>query len=218
MNREVMIMVKTNKNTVIASILVFVFGWGLFYFGTDGFQAYTAETARTNQLIEVKPEFPDVMFEDSMGRTYSIDAFDDQYVFITFFYTSCTTVCYILERNMAQVYDLLPAEYIGKDIVFLSVSFDPDKDDPATLNKYKDYFKSDGETWRMARIPNQTQLETLLEKFGVIVIPDGEGNYTHNSAFYLVDPEGILVDVMDFTKVEEAAEKVQKILQQKKKG
>ncbi len=113
---------------------------------------------------------------------------------------------------MSQVYDQLPSEYMGKDIVFLSISFDPGKDDPATLNKYKDLFGSDGETWRMARVPDQEQLDTLLKKFGVIVIPDGNGNFAHNSAFYLVNRQGDLEDVMDFTRVDEAADKLKETL------
>ncbi|KAB2337331.1 SCO family protein [Cytobacillus depressus] len=81
--------------------------------------------------------------------------------------------------------------------MFLSISFDPERDDPTVLNRYKDSFHSDGETWRMARIPDPAELISLLEKFGVIVIPDGTGNFTHNSAFYLVDRNGKLAQVFD---------------------
>ena len=205
-----------NRQTIISCILVLVFGLSLFYIGTDGFTAYTAESARVTKLIEDQPEFPDVTFEDSEGRTYSIDEFEGKYVFITFIYTGCTTICIKLEENMAQVYDQIPDEYIGKDIVFLSISFDPARDDPATLDKYKDLFKSDGETWRMARIPDKKELNSLLEKFGVIVIPDENGNFAHNSAFYLVDRQGALSDVMDFTKVDEAADKLESIMEREK--
>lgn len=37
---------------------------------------------------------------------------------------------------------------------------------------------------------------------------NGEGRFTHNSAFYLVDRKGYLAEVMDFTKIEEAANTV----------
>ncbi|WP_367949253.1 SCO family protein [Bacillus sp. FJAT-29790] len=205
-------MIKNQHNT-IAVILVLLFGCVLFYIGTDGFKAFTAETARVNQLMEERPVFPDVTLEDNKGRKYPISEFEDKYVFITFLYTSCGTVCPQLEMNMAKVYDSLPKKYIGEDIVFLSISFDPTRDDPATLETYRKAFNSDGETWRMARIPNQTELASLLEKFGVIVIPDGLGNFTHNSAFYLVDKNRRLVNVMDFTKIDEAAEKVISILE-----
>jgi protein SCO1 len=52
----------------------------------------------------------------------------------------------------------------------------------------------------------------LLKKFGVIVVPDGNGNFAHNSAFYLVDKKGNLVDVMDYTNVDEAASRIVTIL------
>lgn len=200
-----------NSNT-FAIIIVLLFGCALFYSGTDGFSAFTEETARVNQLIETKPQFPDVTFEDNKGRVYPISEFENKYVFITFLYTSCTTVCPQLEMNMAQVYKNIPSKYIGEDIVFLSISFDPERDDPATLDRYKDYFNADGETWRMARIKDPAQLDNLLKEFGVVVIPDPYGNFAHNSAFYLVDGKGSLVDVMDYTKIDEATDKVISIL------
>lgn len=202
-----------NKHTLLSSFIVLLFGLVLFFIGTDGFRAYTAEKARVNRLVETQPMFPDVMFEDSNGRRYSISEFEGKYVFITFIYTGCTTVCIQLEYNMSEVYDLIPSKYIGEDIVFLTISFDPTRDDPATLDKYKDYFDSDGETWRMARIPEQHQLENLLNAFGVIVIPDNAGNFAHNSAFYLVDRKGYLVDVMDYLKTDEAADTIVNILE-----
>lgn len=207
-----------NRHTLVSCILILVFGMGLFYVGTNGFTAYTAESARVTKLIEEKPAFPDVLIEDSEGRTYSISEFEGKYVFITFIYTGCTTICIKLEENMAQVYDLVPDEYLGEEIVFLSISFDPARDDPATLDRYKDLFKSDGETWRMARIPEKTQLDSLLNKFGVIVIPDDSGNFAHNSAFYLVNRQGTLVNVMDFTKVTEAANTLRQYVETDKRG
>jgi protein SCO1/2 len=208
---EVIFMIKTWHNT-FACFLVLLFGFALFYFGTDGFQAFTAESARVNKLIDEKPKFPDVTFEDSMGRKYSIADFVDEYVFITFLDTSCTTVCPQLEMNMSKVYDKVPAKYLGKDVVFLSISFDPTRDDPSTLEKYRGYFNSDGETWRMARIANQSELDSLLKAFGVIVIPDENGNFAHNSAFYLVDKKGSLLDVLDYKRIDEAANKLIGIL------
>ncbi|USK39445.1 SCO family protein [Cytobacillus firmus] len=200
------------NRTALSSLLVLMFGIVLFYIGTDGFQAFTAETARVNQLMDEKPKFPNVTLEDNNGRTYSFSEFEGKYVFITFLYTSCGTVCPELEVNMSEVYKRIPEEYIGHDIQFLSISFDPERDDPKTLDTYRKAFGSDGETWRMARIPEQQELDSLLDRFGVIVIPDEYGNFAHNSAFYLVNPKGQLIEVMDYTLIEEAADRVTEIL------
>ncbi|MBU9710380.1 SCO family protein [Evansella tamaricis] len=205
------------KQTTFASAIVILFGIILFYVGTDGFRAYTAESARLYQLMEQNPAFPDVTLEDSNGKIYPISELKDKYLFITFMYTSCGTVCPILEMNMGQVYEQLPEEYIGDEIVFLSISFDIERDDPATLAQYKEHFyQADGKTWRMARIPNEDELSNLLNEFGVIVIPDGTGNFAHNSAFYFVDRNGFLIEVMDYTEIDGAAKTVLEILEREK--
>ncbi|MRH42552.1 SCO family protein [Aquibacillus halophilus] len=198
-----------NRRTMISVTLILLFGFVLFYQGTDGFRAFTQESARTYELLKNKPEFPSVTLQDSNNRTYTFEEFSEgKYVFITFMYTNCGTVCPQLEKNMSEVYDLIPSEYIGEDIVFLSISFDPTRDDPETLTKYRSYFGSDGETWRMARINNQEEQDKLLERLGVVVIPDGQGNFQHNSAFYLIGQQGHLLEMMDYTKIIKASDTV----------
>lgn len=204
---------KKNKTNLIATIIVLLFGAILLFIATDGFQAYTVETARVNKLMEENPVFPEVTLEDSKERVYPFSEFAGKYVMLTFIYTACTDVCPELEMNLAEVYQSIPEKYIGEDIVFMSISFDAEVDDPETLEKYRAYFGSDGETWRMARINDDEELNSLLDEFGVIVIPDGNGHYQHNSAFYLVDRDGILTEIMDYTEIEAASEKVNAILE-----
>lgn len=206
-------MMKKDRHQFIALATIFLFGFGLFFVGTDGFTAFTAETARTNKLMEEKPELPQLTLEDSKGREYSFDEFEGKYILMTFIYTACSTVCPQLEMNTAEIYDAIPDKYIGEDIVFLSVSFDPERDTPEILDRYRTYFGSDGETWRMARINDEKELFSFLDDFGVTVIPDGEGDFAHNVAYYLVDDEGYLTDVLDFDDVDGAKTKVLDVLE-----
>src|SRR5699024_3295927 len=151
--------------------------------------------------------------EDSKGRLYLIeDLQQDKYLFITFMYTNCATVCPQLERNMQEVYHKLPDTIIEEDIQFLSISFDTWNDDPSTLKKYRSYFDSDGETWRMARVNDDQELNLLLDQLGVIVIPDEYGNFQHNTAFYLINPDGNLIDVMDYTKIDQAVDRITEVI------
>ncbi|MGM8215678.1 SCO family protein [Bacillaceae bacterium W0354] len=204
-----------NILTVGFSILI---GMMLIYFGTDGLRAFTAESARIYQLETDKPAFPDVVLEDSLMNTYTFSHFAGKYVFLTFIYTACTDVCPQLEMNLKEVYEKIPNQYIGEDVIFLSISFDIERDHPHQLSKYMSHFDSDGKTWRMARIPNEVELNQLLDKFGVIVIPDGNGGFAHNSAFYLVNREGYLIDVLDYKKTDEAANKLIGVLQDEAGG
>jgi len=209
---------KRNWRNHLATIISIVLGLLIIYFGTDGLHAFTAESARTYRLMQEQPAFPEVTLEDSKERVYTLSEFEGKYVFLTFIYTACTDVCPVLELNLKEVYDQLPEKYIGEEIVFLSISFDPDRDDPETLETYRIAFGSDGETWRMARIPDKEELQALLEEFGVIVIPDGNGGFAHNSAFYFVDREGYLIEVMDYQQTEKAAEKVLQVLESELEG
>jgi len=198
---------------IIAIVLVLVFGVGLFYFGTDGFRAFTAETARVNALVEEQPVLPDVVLEDSKYREYDFSEFAGKYVMMTFVYTRCTTVCPQLEMNLQEVYEAIPAAYLGEDIVFLTVSFDPERDTPEILDTYRTYFGSDGDLWRMARVNDPAELDLLLDTLGVIVIPDGEGDFSHNVAFYFIDRDGGLLDVMDFDDITGAQTRVLEALE-----
>lgn len=207
-----------NREKAVSILMVILFGITLFFIGTDGFQAFTAETARTNKLLKEKPALPYAILEDSLGEQYSFDEFKGRYILMTFIYTACSTVCPMLEKNVANIYEKVPARYLGEDIVFLSISFDTDRDTPEVLAHYAEFFGSDEHTWRMVRVPDDEELKTLLDEFGIIAIPDGQGDYQHNVAYYLVDREGYLMDVMDFEDVEGASIRVLEVLQAKKEG
>jgi protein SCO1 len=88
-------------HNLLLIIFSLVISFILFFIGTNGFQAFTAESARVYRLMEEKPLFPDVTLEDSKERTYPFTMFQGKYVLLTFIYTACTDVCPRLEMNLA---------------------------------------------------------------------------------------------------------------------
>jgi len=206
------------NNQWIAVIIVLMFGLSLFYLGTDGFTAFTAEKARTSSLLEEQPKLPSVTLEDHEGDEYDFSEFEGKYMLMTFIYTACSTVCPQLEMNVKEIYEQIPTQYLGDDLMFLSVSFDPERDTPEILNNYRENIGGDGNIWRMARIADEQQLKATLDGFDIIVIPDGDGDYAHNVAFYLVDPEGYLIDVMDFQDITGATARIMEVLEEDGEG
>lgn len=202
-----------DKKQVISISFVILFGVLLFFIGTDGFQAFTAESARTKELIDNQPSLPKVTLEDSLKNKYSFDEFKDQYLFMTFIYTACSTVCPVLETNVAEVFEQIPDKYLGEDIVFLSISFDTERDTPEVLHKYGGYFGMEGDKWRIARVPDDDDLNQLLGDLGVIAIPDGQGDFQHNVAFYLIGKDGHLLDVLNFEDIDGARERIMQELE-----
>lgn len=194
------------KKDIISIIVILLLGGLLFYISTDGFRIYTIEAERIESLKSEKPEFPDVDVVDNTGRAYPFDEFQGKYILMTFIYTSCETACPMMEANMKAVYDTFDASAYGDDLVFLSTSFDTERDTVEVLDRYADYFDADGETWRMLRVPEARDLDAVLDTYGVTVIPEGDADYQHNTSFYLIGPDGSLVEVLDYRDIDGAVQ------------
>ena len=198
------------KKDIISIIIILLLGGLLFYISTDGFRIYTIEAERVESLKNEKPDFPDVDVVDNKGRAYPFDEFEGKYILMTFIYTSCETACPMMEANMKEVYDTLDAEAYSDDLVFLSTSFDTERDTVEVLDRYAEYFDADGDTWRMLRVPEASDLDTVLDTYGVTVIPEGDADYQHNTSFYLLGPDGGLVEVLDYRDIDGAVQTLDK--------
>ena len=114
-----------------------------------------------------------------------------------FFYTSCPAICGILASQFQAALDDLVERPRDREILLLSVSFDPDRDTVTELADYAARLGSDGRIWRIARVNAPDELRDLLDAFGVVVLPDGGGGFVHNAAIYLIDAQGRLAGVYD---------------------
>jgi protein SCO1/2 len=97
-------------------------------------QAAQAETA-------AQKYFTDVVLVDQDGkprRLYS-DLLKGKTVVINAFFTTCTSVCPPMTRNLEKVQAAL-GERFGRDVFFLSFSVDPEVDTPARLKDYAQKF------------------------------------------------------------------------------
>lgn len=200
------------KRSVVISTLVILLGTGFFWWATDGFTALTAETARRVEILRSPRPLPDVTLEDQDGNTFSLQDFRGKLLAVDFIYTRCTTLCQSMGMIFKEIRDLIPEEALGRDFMLISISFDPEQDDPANLKKYGQAYGADGETWRIARVPDKAELKSLLDAFGIIVIPDEFGEYEHNAALHLVGRDGRLRLITDIDKAVPFAEQVVSLL------
>jgi protein SCO1 len=199
------------RNT-IAAILVILFGSSLLWFGTDGFRAYTAEGARRLAIQEHPRDLPAAVFQDSQGNTFQLQDYRGKLVLVTFMFTGCADACPILETNFKQVYQLIAKQYLGKDVVLLSISFDPKRDVPKVLNEYAHMIGADGVNWRVARFVHSEEQKAMLKRFEVVVIPNDTGGYEHNTGIYLIDRKGRLAKIYDYNAPRQVAEELQPLL------
>ncbi len=183
--------------TNLASIALIAAGIALFSATTDGLRAFTSEAARRVAVHERPVMIPAVALETHTGERINLADLRGRWLLVDFIYTRCNTLCLTLGSDFARLEDEL-AELIARDEVrLLSISFDPSNDSPRELAAYLERFHRRGSGWLAARPDANGGLAELTRRFGVTVVPDGFGGYTHNSAVHVVDPQGRIVEILD---------------------
>ena len=84
-------------------------------------------------------------------------------------------------------------------VKLLAISFDPRRDTPQALAAYAKRMDADPARWRFVRLPDAQDTRKLLAAFQVVVVPNDFGDYEHNGALLVVDPQGRLVRIFDLT-------------------
>jgi protein SCO1/2 len=60
--------------------------------------------------------------------------------------------------------------------------------------------------WSLARVNDSAELKRVLTIFGIVVIQDESGGFTHNAAIHLVDRHGRLARIYDQDDIKAALE------------
>jgi protein SCO1/2 len=202
------------KRTAIAAVLTVALGLVAAHAATDGFEAYTLETARRLKALRAGVPIPDLpldLIDRGRARPKELPA---RVLLIDFVYTRCQTYCASLGSVYAQLQRRLAPEIRAGEIRLLSISFDPERDGPDELRAYRARHSREADGWYVGRTA-AAMLPDWLSAFGVVVIPDEFGGYTHNAAIHVVDSTRKLVAIHDLADVDGAARAARNLLQRK---
>lgn len=195
----------TVLRTLLLSLAVLVAGVGVLAGVTDGFRAFSSETARRIQVAEQRPLVPPLWLQTAAGTRIGFAQLRGRWLLVDFIYTSCTTYCSVQGGEFARLQRQLGEPIAAGKVALLSISFDPARDDSRALASYQRIHGDEGAGWIAARPIDQADLVTLMRVFGVVAVPDGLGGFVHNAAIAVVDPEGRLVAMLDWDDVPGAA-------------
>jgi protein SCO1/2 len=154
--------------------------------------------ARRLQLLEaphavVQPGdvVPDFTLTDQTGRRVSLSQWAGKVVAVTFIYTSCPLpdYCFRLSNNFGQLNQRF-AGRMGRDLVLVSISFDPVHDLPGVLAKYASTWKADPESWPFLT-GTLDEVKAVTRRFGLNFWPD-EVYVTHSLHTLVIDRRGRL--------------------------
>jgi protein SCO1 len=133
----------------------------------------------------------DFTLTDQTGQPVSLSQFVGKVVAVTFIYTSCPLpdYCFRLSNNFARLAKRF-AGSMGRDLVLLSITFDPVHDQPNVLAKYANTWKADPKSWHFLTGPLPA-VKAVCLRFGLNFWQD-EGSLTHSLHTVVIDRQGKL--------------------------
>ena len=149
----------------------------------------------SEQLPVIKP-LGDFVLTNQVAQPVTLAGLAGEPFVANIFFTRCPSICVQMTHKMKELQDALPPE---SSLRLLSITTDPDYDQPEILSRYGKRFGADaerwsfltGDPWEIARVIQKELLLAVREN------PEAERQseldlFTHSSLIVLVDAQGRL--------------------------
>ena len=152
----------------------------------------SAKGTPSGSALRVGQQVPDFTLIDQKRRKVSLSQLRGKVVVANFIYTTCAlpNFCLRLANNLAVLQTRFAKE-LGRDLVLLTVSFDPVHDTPDVLAKYASQWDANPDTWRFLTGP-AADVERACRLFGVHAFTN-EGLLDHSLHTVIINRDGVLL-------------------------
>jgi len=140
-------------------------------------------------LPKIKPA-PDFTLTTQDGKRVALKDLRGKVLVITFIYASCTDTCPLLTAKMARIQDHLGADF-GRNIYFLSITVDSDRDTPEVLKRYAEAYKANLAGWAFLT-GTSAEIRDVAKRYGIYYKKNARGDVDHTFLTSLVDQSGTL--------------------------
>lgn len=143
-------------------------------------------------VLAVGEPVPDFRLTNQKRRPVAFADLRGKVVVVNFIYTSCAlpNFCLRIANNFGVLQKRFEAQ-LGRDLVLLTVSFDPVHDTPEVLAQYASRWDADPATWHFLTGPAR-EVQRVCRLFGVDFFPD-EGLMNHSLHTAIIDRQGEMV-------------------------
>jgi protein SCO1/2 len=135
---------------------------------------------------------PDFRLVDHKRRPVSLSDFKGKVVAVNFTYTTCQLPDFCL--RIVNHFGALQRRFsgaLGPDLIFLTITFDPARDQPDVLDRYAAQWKPNHDTWRFLT-GAVADVRPVLELFGMVAFMN-EGLMDHGLRTAIIGRDGRLV-------------------------
>lgn len=142
--------------------------------------------------------------QDGQKLRFYTDVLKNRVVVINTFFTTCASVCPVMNRNLERVQEAL-GDRLGKDAFLVSISVDPEADTPTRLKEYSRRFharpgwvfltgKKENVDWALYKLGQYVEAKS---DHTTIILIGNEPKGLWKKAFGLAKPEELMKIVDD---------------------
>ena len=148
--------------------------------------------AAPRKVLAIGDAVPDFRLTNQKGKAIALSDLRGKVVAVNFIYTSCPlpNFCLRIANNFGVLQKRFKAQ-LGRDLVLLTVTFDPVHDTPQVLAQYASRWNADPATWHFLTGPIG-DVQRVCHLFGVDFFPD-EGLMNHSLHTAIIDRQGRIV-------------------------
>ena len=168
-------------------------------------------TKGSEEASLAKKYFTDVELLNQNGEKvrFYTDVLKGKTVIVNAFFTTCTSVCPPMNRNMEKIQEAL-GDRVGRDVFLVSITVDPEVDTPARLKDYAQKFHA-GRGW-IFLTGKKENLDWALYKLGQYV----ETKEDHKTIFIIGnEPTGLWKKAFGMANVAELVQVVESVVNDK---
>ncbi|MES2419060.1 MAG: SCO family protein [Bacteroidota bacterium] len=166
-------------------------------------EAKITKAADGSQKVDtVYQTIPNFKFLNQDSTYITQDTFKDKIYVADFFFTSCSTICPIMHRNLKLIYDQYKD---NPEVMFLSHTIDFKYDKPGVLKKYAQKLGVDGPKWQFVYGTKDEIYHLAAHDYLVAVQEDSSApdGYIHQGWLVLIDKAKRIRGAYDGTKTEQ---------------
>jgi len=134
---------------------------------------------------------PEFTFLNQDSLFISNEDFNNKVYVVEFFFTSCPSICPIMNKNMKKIETQFGSR---ADFGIASFSIDPEHDTPAVLKEYAEGYEVFSQNWHFLTGKKEEIYQLANQGFNIFasVNPRVAGGFEHQGYFALIDKDGYI--------------------------
>lgn len=188
-----------NKSYIGVSLIVLIFG--IFFIPKIVDRIKNGEVTKADRLNKLEQEgtgksdlvtigkAPSFSLTNQEGKTISNADYKGKVYVVEFFFSTCPTICPIMNRNMKEVQASFAS---NSNFGIASITINPENDTPQVLKAHAETIGAKGMCWNFLTGDQKTIYEIANKGFNLYVGENKKvnGGFEHSGLFALIDKEG----------------------------